>query len=503
MSLTQQQQSTIYLQELYREKDKYIIMADELGSEGKEKSIYLMQIQYLDELLKSRQLQCDELELQNQDLNSCCRALRTDGTDIGEYLKYAAVEAEEKLEELAERLEVQLQADRRDKEALKLQHSRQLRELRDRIDQQNQENMLAAKFEEQQELEEQLMQLTEQQTHMKSVKKQLVQQKQKIEHEFAIETLKEEAKTEWTTSQEMLSREAADTRKKVRVLVQQERAQHGELPEKIQVLLDQNHVLWRQKDELREKTERLPDVDHMRRELVELSLENVTCEMELEDLTKTSHQLKAELKVKLKDCSSAHERLLEEDEALRQLLTSATEEKHHKTSEASELRAELQRQRSSRRQLEANMQEAAVVLRRILTIRTLVLDQQRQDDRKQLVDSEKTSKTPGKMLRLLEILQSTAPQGPGSTPEESSGGQNPQTTDPQTDRTQTLNLATDPLYLMARYRPGDLGFVPRPTWEHKPASSRTGTDCFLPTGNSADRRDPALIQRPPPPQTDE
>lgn len=41
-------------------------------------------------------------------------------------------------------------------------------------------------------------------------------------------------------------------------------------------------------------------------------------------------------------------------------------------------------------------------------------------------------------------------------------------------RAETPNTATDPLYLMARYRPGDLGLVPRPTWKHKSAFSRTG-----------------------------
>lgn len=41
-------------------------------------------------------------------------------------------------------------------------------------------------------------------------------------------------------------------------------------------------------------------------------------------------------------------------------------------------------------------------------------------------------------------------------------------------RADTLNLATDPMFLMVRYRLGDLGLVPRPTWEHKPSSSGGG-----------------------------
>jgi len=40
-------------------------------------------------------------------------------------------------------------------------------------------------------------------------------------------------------------------------------------------------------------------------------------------------------------------------------------------------------------------------------------------------------------------------------------------------RIQTLNMATDPLFLMARYRPGDLGFVPPPTWNQRPSVCRS------------------------------
>ncbi|KAK9532779.1 hypothetical protein VZT92_010147 [Zoarces viviparus] len=404
-------------------------MAEKMSSLDKEKSIYLMQIQYLEKLLKSQQLQCDELELQNPDLDSRFTALTTDRADISEYLKYEAMEADKKCEELVEQLEVQAQDDQRDREALKLQHSLQLKELQDRIEQQELENFRAPKFDMQLELEEQLM---EQQSHMESKREELV--RQKMEYEFAIATLKEESELKWTMLKEMLSKEAADMENKLPVLVQQERDQHAEVSEEIQAFVDQNQILWEQKGELQEKIERLPDLEHMRKKLVRLNLENASYKTELEDLTKTSLQLKAELK----DCSSAQESLQEEEEDLRQLLSSATEDKHQKASEASELRAELQTERSSWRQLEANMQEASVVLRHILT------------------DSEKTSKTRGMKLRLLEILQSIAPQEPGSTPEESSGGQRPQTIEPQTERTQTLNLATDLLYPMTCYRPGDL-----------------------------------------------
>jgi len=58
------------------------------------------------------------------------------------------------------------------------------------------------------------------------------------------------------------------------------------------------------------------------------------------------------------------------------LLTSASEERRQKTSQAVQLRAELQGQRSIRRRLEAGMQEAVSVLRDLLTVRTMILDQE-------------------------------------------------------------------------------------------------------------------------------
>ncbi|XP_077942548.1 uncharacterized protein LOC120814809 [Gasterosteus aculeatus] len=156
-------------------------------------------------------------------------------------------------------------------------------------------------------------------------------------------------------------------------------------------------------------------------------------------MRKTSHRLK----VQLQDGGTTNERLQVEEDGLRHLVTSDTEEERQRTSEAEDLRAELRRGRSSWRSLEAVLQEAAVLLSHTLE------------------NSARTSSYREEMLRLLEILQSAAPQGPGPTLEEFHRGQRSQT------RTQT----PDPLFLMARYRPGDLGLVPRPSWKQNPALS--------------------------------
>uniref|UniRef100_A0A8C9X8H7 Cilia- and flagella-associated protein 157 n=1 Tax=Sander lucioperca TaxID=283035 RepID=A0A8C9X8H7_SANLU len=392
-------------------------MADAIGSEDKEKSIYLIQIKYLDEQLERCQLQCDELEQQNKDLASQYSALEKDKQDITEYLKHAVLGKDKEVEELAARLESQQRIGQQDREARKLQQSQEVQELQDQIDELTSESrVLVAKFEEQQELEEQLEQLLQQQSDMEFLRKQLVSENK--EHDAAIENLKNDAESErnkmfevrWGTLEVCV-------RKKASLIIQEERAQHSELREKL---------------------------DNMKEDIDSVSKKSFTSKKEVEQLTKTCQQLRVELK----SCSAAYESTLTKKEALRQRLASVSAKCHQKTAQAGQLRAELQRESSMRRQLEAIVQEAVLILSHILT------------------DSEKASETQWK--RLQEILESPFSQGPGSTPEEE-----PQTCDPEAARAQTLNIATDPLFLLARYRPGDLGLVPRPMWKQKAAISRS------------------------------
>ncbi|XP_039659773.1 cilia- and flagella-associated protein 157-like isoform X2 [Perca fluviatilis] len=415
-------------------------MADVIGSEDKEKSLYLIQIKYLDEQLERYQLQCDELEQQNKDLASQYSALEKDKQDITEYLKHAVLGKDKEAEELAAQLESQQRIGQQDREARVLQQSQEVQELQDQIDELTSESrLLVAKFEEQQELAEQLEQLLQRQSEMEFLRKQLVSENE--EHDAAIENLKNDAESErnkmfevrWGTLEVCV-------RKKASHIIQEERAQHRELREKVEELLDRNTELWSEKNELRDTEDFLLfQLDNMKEDIDKVSKKSFTSKKEVEQLTKTCQQLRAELK----RCSAAYDTTLTKKEALRQRLASVSAKCHQKTAQAGQLRAELQRESSARRQLEAIVQEAVLILSHIL------------------MDSEKVSETQWK--RLQEILQS-----PPSTPEEE-----PQTCDPEAARAQTLNIATDPLFLFARYRPGDLGLVPRPMWKQKAAFSRS------------------------------
>ncbi|TDH12667.1 hypothetical protein EPR50_G00049270 [Perca flavescens] len=412
-------------------------MADVIASEDKENSLYLIQIKYLDEQLERYQLQCDELEQQNKDLASQYSALEKDKQDITEYLKHAVLGKDKEVEELAAQLESQQRIGQQDREAQVLQQSQEVQELQDQIDELTSESrVLVAKFEEQQELAEQLEQLLQRQSEMEFLRKQLVSENE--EHDAAIENLKNDAESErnkmfevrWGTLEVCV-------RKKASHIIQEERAQHSELREKVEELLDRNTELWSEKNELRDTEDFLLfQLDNIKEDIDRVSKKSFSSKKEVEQLTKTCRQLRAELK----SCSAAYESTLTKKEALRQRLASVSAKCHQKTAQTGQLRAELQRESSVRRQLEALVQEAVLILSHILT------------------DSEKVSETQWK--RLQEILL--------STPEEE-----PQTCDPEAARAQTLNIATDPLFLFARYRPGDLGLVPRPMWKQKAAISRS------------------------------
>ncbi|XP_034726939.1 cilia- and flagella-associated protein 157-like [Etheostoma cragini] len=420
-------------------------MGDEIGLEDKVKSLYLIQIKYLDEQLERRQLQCDELEQQNKNLASQYSMLEKDKQDITEYLKHAVLRKDKEAEELAAWLESQQRIGQQDREARKLQQSQEVQELQDQIDELTSESrVLGAKFEEQHELEEQLEQLLLHQSDIESLRKQLVSENE--EHDAAIENLKNDAESErnkmfkdkWGTLEVCV-------RKKVSHIVQEERAQHRELREKVKELLERNTELWSEKDEQRDKEDVLCFyLDNSKEEIERVSKKIFTSKKEVEQLTKNCRQLRG----KIKSCSTAYESTLTEKEALRRRLVSVSEKCHQETAQVGMLRAELQRERSMRRQLEAMVQEAVLILSHIVT------------------DSEKASETQWK--RLQEILKSPPPQGPVSTPEEE-----PQTCEPEAARAQTLNIGTDPLFLLARYRPGDLGLVSRPTWKQKAAISRS------------------------------
>ncbi|GLD71618.1 uncharacterized protein AKAME5_002294000 [Lates japonicus] len=434
-------------------------MADMTTSDDREKTLYLIQIRHLDEQLERRQLKCDDLEEKIKALSSLCRALDEDKKDIAEYLKHCVAAEQRKVEELAEQLQSRAPEAERDREALTLQHRQQLQQLQDRADERSSvSRMQAAMLEEQ---EEQRMQLLQEVPDTESLKQQLVRQQR--EHEAAVHGLMMEAEAE----RKQRARETGRTVEgraegRIAQLVVEERAEHSEQVERVQVLLCRNIRLQRQKDALQgREMELCHDLLMLREDISKITQRILNHKTEAQQLVKKCRQLE----VKLKDSSVRGECRLAEEDAVRRSIASVSEECGRKSAEVDQLGADLEKERRRRRKLQRDVQEAAVTLTHILT------------------DSEDTAET-HRMQRLLEILESPAPPGTSPDPaERSSPGEKPQTSSPKLDRAETPNTESDPLFLLVRYRLGDLGLVPRPSWIRKPGLCSGGapsTSSLLP-----------------------
>ncbi|XP_068558895.1 cilia- and flagella-associated protein 157-like [Cebidichthys violaceus] len=378
-------------------------MEDIISSTDKERSFYLRQIQYLEEQLERCNLKYDELQKQNGDLTSWYGSLEKDKKETTENLKGLLVEKEKKVEELTEQLlKSQPEANRLVKEALELQHSRNMKKLQQRLDELNSESeMLAAKSRKQQELEEQLSLLMQQQSDTATQTKLLVSQNEKLKAVVDNQKNEDESQRQKMIAEERKQMDDLIKWKTLRILWK-ERAAHDKWLEQLSFLQKESEVLPVERDALRDKDRDLCfQRDHLRNVLMRVNTELSTCRKEVQQMMMECEQLKAELK----DCSSAHKSVLTRKDSLshdvRRLLASESKEIRQKTAESAELRAELQRESSSsrRRQLEPVTKEGVVLLRHILT------------------DSEETPETDQKILRLQEILESTAPQAPPPPPQ--------------------------------------------------------------------------------------
>ncbi|KAM7019150.1 cilia- and flagella-associated protein 157-like [Tautogolabrus adspersus] len=422
-------------------------MEDTNSADDRETSLYSTQIQYLDKKLEGCQLKCDEFKKHNMSLISQCKALEEDKYDISEFLKYNKIEREQKVDELAELLEIQQQVAEQVLKDLRLQQSLQIEELKEQVDMLTSEiRRQAAQIEEQKEKKEQLRQ---QLCDLKSLEEQPL--KEKKEHEAVMQslTIKEQTET---------SRVIKKTRKvlndwferRTSEIIQEEKALHSERMQQLQVMLEENEALLEERDSLQSYERDLSaEIDVMKEDALRIEKDISTNEETAERLTEECQQLKS----KLEKYSFIREGMLPQIEDLRKCVASASEERCQKAATAVQLEAELQRERRRGEQLEGDMKEAVIILRHIL------------------MDSEQASETQ-LCLKLQEVLEGNSPPVTDSALRDSietrSGGRKPQTTDPEPARTETLNLATDPLFLLARYRPGDLGVIPRPTWKLSP-----------------------------------
>ncbi|KAK2838149.1 hypothetical protein Q5P01_015361 [Channa striata] len=414
-------------------------MAEEVTSDDKEKSIYLTQIRHLDEQLQKCQLRCDELEKENKNFVSLSLALDEDKKDIMEYLKYTDGELEKQVDELTVLLAKQQQVDEDDRQLLKLQHSQEIQKLQEQIEKlHTMKRTLVATLEEQEEEKEHLVELVQQLPDMRLEKAKIL---------------------------EMQNAEKKCVEAKISEMLHQVRTKTSKETEKIQKLTKETLELLKQKEELQDReSEMCHEEDELRKKLDRVKVEMLTCEKEMEQLNNKYQSLVDDVK----NYRIKHERALAEEDGLRVCLASMLEECRKKSGEADHLRSELQDESSRRKQLEDRVRTAAVTLRRIL------------------MDSEKLPLK--KLQRLLETLEVSEPRetGPdlGST-ETSSQEEESLISVPRPERHcihfplilfyDTQDLATDPLFLMARYIPGDLGLVPRPTRKHKATFSGGGS----------------------------
>ncbi|XP_062418575.1 RILP-like protein 1 isoform X2 [Pungitius pungitius] len=297
-----------------------------------------------------------------------------------------AKETEER--ELTERLQSQQQAAERLRHDLKLQHGCEMKELQRRLeDLQSDSEALANKSRQQQELKQRLDLLVQQRSDRETKTKLLVGHNKKLE--AAIDCWKREAEPE-------RRRKIADREKEidgftetktVRIL-QSDRAAHVKRLEELSFLLGEKVTLLRERDVLRDQMrDHCSERDRWKTDVMKNAKELFSCKKDFGQMQNECQRLRAELK----DCSSAYEDVLARKVTLKGLLAAASERSCQQTAEAARLGAELQRESREGGRLQAVREEGVVLLRHVLT------------------DSEEASETEQMMLRLLDILESSAP----------------------------------------------------------------------------------------------
>ncbi|KAM7391135.1 hypothetical protein PAMP_021849 [Pampus punctatissimus] len=446
-----------------QKKESPVIPEDKTGSDDKEKDLYLTQIRYLNEQLERYQLKCDELEKQRKDLNCQYSVLEKEKKDIVQYLKRSLLEKEEEVEELSERLESQREAADKDRDALQLQHSQQRQQLHECNDELTEENMtLAARLANLEEFQQQKEQLM---SNMESLEKQLSSQEE--EHKAAIHSLEMKALLEKNRLEKEMESHVADMAAQVQHLVDQKvpettrsavqenkevKAQFSQLSQQARVLVEENAALRDKKSQLS------MDVDILEQMLSGISRESCIRKKVVEQLTEKCQQLQVKLndsKQQLEQLQTEHKGVLAELEALRQDQASASEQHSKIRAEVSRLEAELQDEKKRRSRMKSIMQEAAVSLRQAL--REASTEQESEQDVvqwRQLMQNLQLA-----LERPVPLGDDSSITGSAAENENKAGTQNP-----------ALSLQ----FQLDRYRPGDLGLVPRPTLKHKHLLSRTG-----------------------------
>uniref|UniRef100_A0A096LV34 Uncharacterized protein n=1 Tax=Poecilia formosa TaxID=48698 RepID=A0A096LV34_POEFO len=161
-------------------------MAENMSSEEQERSLFLVQIRYLEEELDRFKLANEELDKQNQELISNYNQLEKDKKDKTERLKRFVAAKEKRMDELSEELQTRLLLGKRGRETLKQEHSIMKEQLQEQINKVQAEIELQAVTLEANE--KRIAELRPHVPNIESVEEELL--KKKAEHDAFISQLK-------------------------------------------------------------------------------------------------------------------------------------------------------------------------------------------------------------------------------------------------------------------------------------------------------------------------
>ncbi|KAM8885939.1 cilia- and flagella-associated protein 157-like [Spinachia spinachia] len=412
--------------------------------DDKETHLYLFQIRFLNQQLDRYQQKCDQLEKQQQDLRWQYSTLQEEKEDVVDFLKRCLLEKEAQAEELEQQLERRRRVAEDDAEALRLQ-LRQLRtQLQDRSAGLEAENAsLAARLDGLLEFQRQRERLT---SNVESLEKQLARREE--QHRAALHTLEMKALLEKKRLQEEMETHVASLAAEVQHRVDQRvpettrsaLQENAEVKARLGQLSQQTLSLMGDNSSLRDQKARLAvDVDLLEQMLKETSRQSCVRKKVAEQLAEKCRQLQAELtgrRRELEQLQGERAGVLAETEALR----SASRRRPESRAPPSRLEAELRGERMRSSRMKSAVQEAAQALRRALM------------DAPSAQEAEHAAvRWKPLMEKLLVSLDSTLQGDQLDEP-------------PTSDPTAARGLAGGLRFQSARYRPGDLGFVPK----HRP-----------------------------------
>ncbi|XP_041832664.1 cilia- and flagella-associated protein 157-like [Melanotaenia boesemani] len=403
----------------------------------KEKAVCLNVTERLRNELERYKQRSRELKREIEDMNAEFRAKEVDYKDIREYVEYKLAKLKKKKEKLREQLEKE-KTETENVKAKTLLLRQEIQEQERRRDERKVEQ--ASRVDKQKQELEQLNQLlsskkTEVQEEMDRLKKQ---------HEAALHKMEMEERMLIKRKQEEFDRLQEQ---KIAAIVQ-ERAQYKEATDKADFLQRKMVRLIKGKRHFQSQVDELcPKLDKLKVTLDKHKQGLLNLQKEKEKLVKRCQRQKAKHEEMVR---AKHEEMVRKAEAL----TQKQAECRSKLTDKSQLEARVQREKSRIKELEGDLKKAASML-------TTIVSNPEMENKDQL------------MLKVLEILESPGPQEPGSA-DEISGGLKPEASGTEATA-ETENLEKKALFLMAQYRKGDLGLVPRPTWNPKPTGARHHT----------------------------